>query len=263
MLLIAIVTSESQEIRTGNMYRSANISINCYDKNKANNTHLPMYLKELGFKIPLTKQAKIEVFRKYYRRIAPPVSVDCQRIVAGDARAVQNTTNTYKNYKRLHAANESYLNSLDCDSLRKRGYIDHPLTEEELEFPLAFGILVYKEFEQVERLLRAIYRPQNQYCIHVDQNNTVDTEKTYDALNNISNCFHNVYVVPDRIDVKWGEYSILEAEFKCLEHLWKAKGWKYYINLTGQEFPLKTNLEIVKILKAMDGANVVYGMKTR
>jgi hypothetical protein len=37
----------------------------------------------------------------------------------------------------------------------------------------------------------------------------------------------------------------------------KYKKWKYFINLTGQEFPLKTNQEIVKILKSYKGANDV------
>lgn len=34
---------------------------------------------------------------------------------------------------------------------------------------------------------------------------------------------------------------------------------RYFINLTGQEFPLKTNAEIVEILKALKGANNMDG----
>ena len=41
-----------------------------------------------------------------------------------------------------------------------------------------------------------------------------------------------------------------------MEDLWQASAtWKYFINLTGQEFPLKTNAELVKILKVYNGAN--------
>ena len=36
------------------------------------------------------------------------------------------------------------------------------------EFPIAFSILYYKDLVQVERLLRAIYRPNNVYCLHMD-----------------------------------------------------------------------------------------------
>ncbi|PVD19775.1 hypothetical protein C0Q70_20266 [Pomacea canaliculata] len=35
--------------------------------------------------------------------------------------------------------------------------------------------------------------------------------------------------------------------------------WRYFINLTGQEFPLKTNKELVQILKAFRGANDISG----
>ena len=31
--------------------------------------------------------------------------------------------------------------------------------------------------------------------------------------------------------------------------------WKYVLNLCGQDFPLKTNLEIVRSLKALRGYN--------
>ena len=31
--------------------------------------------------------------------------------------------------------------------------------------------------------------------------------------------------------------------------------WKYYINLASQSFPLKTNAELVKILKTYNGSN--------
>jgi hypothetical protein len=37
------------------------------------------------------------------------------------------------------------------------------------------------------------------------------------------------------------------------------KAWKYFINLTGQEFPLKANLAIVRILKAFNGSNHMEG----
>ena len=35
--------------------------------------------------------------------------------------------------------------------------------------------------------------------------------------------------------------------------------WKYFINLASQAFPLKTNEEIVEILKTFNGGNDVLG----
>ena len=44
-----------------------------------------------------------------------------------------------------------------------------------------------------------------------------------------------------------------------MKDLWKSTKWRYHIDLTGQEFPLKTNNEIVHILKSLSGANALEG----
>ncbi|GFS12201.1 beta-1,3-galactosyl-O-glycosyl-glycoprotein beta-1,6-N-acetylglucosaminyltransferase [Elysia marginata] len=172
--------------------------------------------------------------------------------------------------------NEWYINATkDCEQFRQtRGYIMSELTQEEAEFPIAFSLMVYKNMEMVERLLRSVYRPQNFYCIHVDAKSD---PKFYEALQAVSSCLpDNVRVASRRVKVYWGQFSVLEPELVCMEDLinmdngntaagygnltgkkqkFRGKKWKYFINLTGQEFPLKTNYELVKILKAFKGAN--------
>ena len=39
--------------------------------------------------------------------------------------------------------------------------------------------------------------------------------------------------------------------------------WKYFINLSGQMFPLHTNAELVQILKLYNGANDIEGTYKR
>ena len=41
-------------------------------------------------------------------------------------------------------------------------------SEEEADFPVAFSLIVYRYFDQVEQLLSSIYRSHNLYCFHVD-----------------------------------------------------------------------------------------------
>ena len=143
----------------------------------------------------------------------------------------------------------------NCKMFRSfRGYISKPGTEEELKFPLAFSIIMYKDVDRAERLLRAIYTPQNFYCIHVDKSSN---PKIHKAMNGIASCFDNVFTVSSPIAVEWGAFSVLQTELLCLRELWKYKSWKYFINLTGQEFPLQTNWELVQILSSFKGANDV------
>nr|KAG5699092.1 hypothetical protein BaRGS_017775 [Batillaria attramentaria] len=145
--------------------------------------------------------------------------------------------------------------ALKCDNLkRERSFVTSSLSEEESNFPLAYSILVYRDAEQVLNLLSAIYRPQNFYCIHVD----AKAKRSYrQAIAAIADCFPNVFLSSRSVDVRWGRFSVLEPELVCMQDLWNYTHWKYFINLTGQEFPLKTNYELVKILTAYNGANDV------
>ncbi|XP_059151070.1 beta-1,3-galactosyl-O-glycosyl-glycoprotein beta-1,6-N-acetylglucosaminyltransferase-like [Physella acuta] len=187
---------------------------------------------------------------------------NCAALIAGDKQILHQTlqNNLTKSPK---AFNDDFYIDLTSDCVhfkRYRGYIDSFLSQEERDFPLAFSILVYKDVEMVERLLRSIYRPQNYYCIHVDKKSPI---KFYQAVSAIAKCFPNVFMTSRRIDVTWGKFSVLEPEILCMEDLWRYKKWRYYINLTGQEFPLKTNGQLVKILKAFNGSNDMAGSLKR
>jgi hypothetical protein len=136
--------------------------------------------------------------------------------------------------------------------------------EEEINFPLAFNILVFTDLNRAMRLLRTTYRPHNSYCIHVDAKAAENYTK---SLKMFASCLgKNVFFVSDseRKDAIWGTIHNLEPEIACSRlHLQRSSSWKYLINLTGQEFPLKTNWEIVSALKALNGANVVGAIYKR
>ena len=148
-----------------------------------------------------------------------------------------------------------------CDQYKRlRGYITSPLSEEEEKFPIAYSLVIYKDLDWAERLLRAIYRPQNYYCVHLDQKVHRDIRK---AFKSITACFENVFLASKTTNVGWGLFSVLEPELTCMNDLWKFQKWRYLINLTGQEFPLKTNKELVKILKTYHGnAGCVFPVDT-
>lgn len=181
--------------------------------------------------------------------------VSCSSLIKGDKGEITRAENISTKYPKVSIPPKKYIQKAEnCSAFVKdRGYIIDSLTEVENNFPIAFSILMYKDVEQSERLLRAIYRPQNLYCIHVDSQSSEDIFK---AMSNIANCFENVFISSKRFNVKWGTMTVLEPDLLCMEELWnKSKTWKYFINLTGQEFPLRTNYELVQILKAYNGAN--------
>ena len=190
------------------------------------------------------------------------VKVNCRGLITGSKDTIQEVKKLMKNARFSNVTDSYYVTATeDCDVfIRERGYIIKTMTSEEENFPIAYSILMYKDVNQVERLLRAIYRPQNYYCIHVDKK---ASENVSTSIRGISNCFNNVFVTSHSVDVIWGTFTVLEPELICMKELWRYRKWKYFINLTGQEFPLKTNLDLVRILKAYNGANDVEAMMRR
>ncbi|KAL7057966.1 hypothetical protein AAHC03_016950 [Spirometra sp. Aus1] len=176
-----------------------------------------------------------------------------------------NASNIHNEFKRLIALEtHEYFLSLNgdlgrnCKKFKQKLFPKEvPISDAERAFPLAFLLTVYKDINQVARLLRLIYRPQNFYAIHVDKKSPL---LFYKAVQEVAKCFgDNVGVIPrnESINVTWGDYTVLEQELVAARLLLKMGKWKYLINLTGQELPLKTNLELVLGLKALNGSNIV------
>lgn len=210
---------------------------------------------------PGVKDEKLIPHRHYFHTTRMVTDVDCNAIIQGDEDEIRRAETKRNERRFLQPQNYSQM-ARNCSTFKnQRGYIDHHLTEVERKFPIAFSLLMFKDIEQSERLLRAIYRPQNYYCIHVD----AKTDHTiYDAMSLIVNCFENVFLTFTRFDVQWGTMTVLEPELQCMKELWnKSASWKYFINLTGQEFPLRTNYELVRILQAYNGANDIQGIVSR
>ena len=132
-----------------------------------------------------------------------------------------------------------------------RGYmLTGPISEEERNFPLAYIITAHKNAEQVERLLRAIYQPQNVYCIHYDSKSDLSFQE---ALHSVAKCLHNVFIASKLERVVYASFTRLKADVNCMHDLIKSPiNWKYLINLAGQEFPIKRNRFIVNFLKNLN-----------
>jgi hypothetical protein len=123
-------------------------------------------------------------------------------------------------------------------------------------FPLAFTILMYENVEQFERLLRVIYRPQNFYCVHVDND---ASPYVLQAVKSIVQCFDNIILASKQEKVLYATFSRLQADLNCMQDLIKYPSWKYLLNVANTELPLKTNSELVKILSIYRGYNDIEG----
>lgn len=157
----------------------------------------------------------------------------------------------------MEDTDESLVNLVsDCPSFIKfRGYDDMCVSEEEKDFPLAYSLVVHKSAWMVERLIRALYSPNNIYCIHYDQKSSA---QFISAMEGVAHCLPNVYVASRRESVFYASISRLKADLNCLSDLLESEvKWKYVINLCGQDFPLRSNIELVSELRELKGANML------
>ncbi|KAF7250572.1 Beta-1,3-galactosyl-O-glycosyl-glycoprotein beta-1,6-N-acetylglucosaminyltransferase 4 [Varanus komodoensis] len=148
----------------------------------------------------------------------------------------------------------------DCQAYRTmRGYSLKPISLEEENFPLAYSLVVHKDAIMVERLIYTIYSSQNVYCIHYDQKSSSTFKH---ALENLAKCFSNIFIASKLEVVDYAYISRLQADLNCLSDLFKSSvPWKYVINLCGQDFPLRSNFELVSELKKLNGANMLETVK--
>ncbi|XP_051962892.1 beta-1,3-galactosyl-O-glycosyl-glycoprotein beta-1,6-N-acetylglucosaminyltransferase 4-like [Xyrauchen texanus] len=144
----------------------------------------------------------------------------------------------------------------DCKNYtEQRGYNAIYETKEEHSFPLAYSLVVHKNSAMVERIIRAIYAPQNIYCIHYDQKSS---KHFIEALKNLEKCLPNVFIASKLESVYYAHISRLNADLNCLSDLLNSKvKWRYVINLCGQDFPLKSNYELVTELSKLNGKNML------
>ena len=140
----------------------------------------------------------------------------------------------------------------NCTEIRQEFSNLFYVSEIEKEFPIAYILVVYTNPGQVLRFLKSIYRPHNLYCIHPD---VKQGQNFSDYFKFIAKCIDNVFIVSKPLEVYYSHISYLDAQLHCMQDLMKypATSWKYVINLTGREIPLKTNREIVESLVKLNG----------
>ncbi len=128
---------------------------------------------------------------------------------------------------------------------------------------IAYLILVHRYPNQFKRLFRAIYHPANYYLVHVDKRSGVGLQT---EIQDFLSSFANASLLKSQSTL-WGGYSLVDAELRGIDELLKiGSEWKFFINLSGQDFPLKSQTHIQDFLirnKGNDFISVANQSKLR
>jgi hypothetical protein len=203
-------------------------------------------------------------FFEYLQPFYHPVS--CPNLFESDPDELKHALALLSdlNYSSSITDNQYNISKQQCPIYRSERFNESFHLEDtsiNRQFPLAFNIIMHENIEQFERLLRVIYRPQNFYCIHLDNGASSDV---FEGVKSIVQCFNNVFLSSKREKVLYATFSRLQADLNCMQDLLQYPSWKYLLNVANTELPLKTNNELVKILSIYRGYNDIEGRwKTR
>jgi hypothetical protein len=111
---------------------------------------------------------------------------------------------------------------------------------------IAYLILTHRYPAQFKRLFNAIYHPDNFYLIHIDKKSNAEL---HEDIKQFLSSYQNAKILESENTV-WGGYSLVNAELRGIKHLLTlGLDWKFFINLSGQDFPLKSQKYIRNYLE--------------
>jgi Core-2/I-Branching enzyme len=125
---------------------------------------------------------------------------------------------------------------------------------------IAYFILVHRYPEQFKRLFKSIYLPGNTYVVHVDKSSGPGLATD---ITDFLAPYQGVAIL-DPKDALWGGYSLVDAELRGMALLLTMDDrWTHYINLSGQDFPLKTQQYIQQFFEANPGKQFIRAVDQR
>ena len=97
----------------------------------------------------------------------------------------------------------------------------------------AYLIIAHTDYKLLQQLVKQLDDIRNDIYIHIDRKANFDGEKiqTFKAGLNI---------LPQRLDARWGDFSLIEVEWLLFETAFNRGGYAYYHLLSGVDLPIKT-----------------------
>lgn len=125
---------------------------------------------------------------------------------------------------------------------------------------IAYLVLVHRYPAQFKRMFKSIYDPANHYLIHVDKNSGPELEAD---IRRFLRGFPNSAILASH-HARWGGYSLVDAELRGMAQLLEmGADWEFFVNLSGQDYPLKSQDEIATFLKRNRGKEFIKVLDQR
>ncbi|KAI1725098.1 core-2/I-Branching enzyme domain-containing protein [Ditylenchus destructor] len=146
---------------------------------------------------------------------------------------------------------------MSCKAIRQRHYFaEQPMSQEEADFPIAYARIVYRDYRFLETEFATEFTPQNVFCFAIDEK---APKLFHERIGSLAKCFpKNVIITKHEYSVDSAGHNMGYSHLQCFRRLIEFdKSWKYVFNLQNHDLQLRTNQELVQILKWFNSANDV------
>lgn len=114
----------------------------------------------------------------------------------------------------------------------------------------AYLIIAHSNFGVLKMLLESLHTPYNDLFVHIDKKAEVPQ-----WLQHLD--WDNLYVINDRMDVRWGDVSQIKLELYLFEYAYNHGPYEYYHLLSGVDLPIKNALYIYNFFHNHRGTEFV------
>jgi hypothetical protein len=120
---------------------------------------------------------------------------------------------------------------------------------------IAYFIMVHNEPEQFIRMFQKIYTRDQFYLIHIDRKASAEIT---DVIQGFLIHYPNAYIL-ESMNITSGGFNMVQIELNAMEFLLNlSNDWEYFINLSGEDYPLKSQTIIRKFLTEQNGKNYLF-----
>lgn len=107
----------------------------------------------------------------------------------------------------------------------------------------AYLIIAHNEFDVLQQLIAALDHERNDIYLHID--------KKVKSIPSMSVRYAKLFVVDQRVDVRWGDVSQIESEYVLFEQAFdNPENYTRYILISGTHLPLRPQSEINAFFEA-------------
>ena len=117
----------------------------------------------------------------------------------------------------------------------------------------AYLIMIHNNLPQFEILLQCLDYEKNDIYVHVDKKLKEFTPEKYKKIIKKGNLF----ILPKRINIKWGGFTQIECELELLKEATKTNH-SYYHLISGADMPLKNQNDIYNFFENHYGMEFIH-----